>query len=83
VADYYTPAQLALKLGITEAQIAELESKGLLHPRLKDGRRFYSSHQAYELHLALRLARKQKLTLEKAIPRVEELRLCMVGTTGS
>ena len=83
MADYYTPAQLSLKLGIGEAQIAELESKGLLHPKLKDGRRFYSSHQAYELHLALRLARKQKLTLEKAIARVEALRLSRVGTTGS
>jgi DNA-binding transcriptional MerR regulator len=45
VADYYTPAQLALKVGISEAQIAELESKGFLHPKLKDGRRFFSSHQ--------------------------------------
>jgi DNA-binding transcriptional MerR regulator len=83
MADYYTPAQLSLKLGIGEAQITELESKGLLHPKLKDGRRFYSSHQAYELHLALRLARKQKLNLEKALARVEHLRLCRVGATGS
>jgi DNA-binding transcriptional MerR regulator len=83
MADYYAPAQLAVKLGISESQIAELESKGFLHPKLKDGRRFYSSHQAYELHLALRLARKQKLTLEKAIARVEVLRLSSVSTTGS
>jgi len=83
VADYYTPAQLALKLGIGESQISELESKGLLHPKLKDGRRFFSSHQAYELRLALRLARKQKLTLEKAFARVENLRLFRVGTAGS
>jgi DNA-binding transcriptional MerR regulator len=80
VADYYTPAQLALKLGISEEQIAELESKGLLHPKLKDGRRFFPSHQAYELRLALRLAHKQKLTLEKAFARVEYLRLCRAGT---
>jgi DNA-binding transcriptional MerR regulator len=83
VADYYTPAQLALKVGISEAQIAELESKGLLHPKLKDGRRFFSSHQGYELRLALRLARKQKLTLETAFARVEDLRLCQASTTGS
>jgi DNA-binding transcriptional MerR regulator len=83
MADYYAPAQLAVKLGISESQIAELESKGFLHPKLKDGRRFYSSHQAYELHLALRLARKQKLNLEKALARVEHLRLCRFGATGS
>jgi DNA-binding transcriptional MerR regulator len=83
MADYYTPAQLALKLGISKAQISELESKGLLHPKLKDGRRFFSSHQAYELRLALRLAHKQKLTLEKAFARVEDLRLFRVGTAGS
>ena len=82
MADYYTPAQLALKFGITEVQIGELEAKGLLHPKLKDGRRFFSSHQAYELQLALRLARKQKLTLEKAFARVENLRLCQAGATG-
>jgi len=38
VADYCTLAQLALKVVTTEAQIAELESKGFLHPKLKDGR---------------------------------------------
>jgi DNA-binding transcriptional MerR regulator len=81
VADYYTPAQLALKLGITEAQITELESKGLLHPKLKDGRRFFSSHQVYELRLALRLADKQKLTLKKAFAKVAYLRLCKACTT--
>lgn len=83
MADYYTPAQFALKLGISEAQIAELESKGLLQPKLKDGRRFFSSHQAHDLQVALRLARKQKLTLEKAFARIEEFRLCRVGSTRS
>ncbi len=80
--DYYTPAKLPLKPGIGETQVAELESKGLLHPKLKDGKRFYSCHLAYQLHLALRLALKQKLTLEKAIAKVEEPRLFRVGTTG-
>ncbi len=83
MADYYTHTQLALKLGINEAQISELESKDLLHPKLKDGRRFYSSHQAYELHLALQLAHKQKLTLEKAFARVEVLRVRRAGTAGT
>ena len=81
MADYYTAAQLAVKLGISEAKIAELESKGLLQPKLKDGRRFFPSHQAYELRLALRLAHRQKLTLEKAFARVEYLRLCRAGMT--
>jgi len=81
VADYYTPAQLALKVDITEARIAQLESKGLLHPKFKDERRFFSSHQMYELRLALRVARKQKLTLEKAFEMVELLRLRRFGTT--
>ncbi len=81
MADYYTPAQLALKLDITEAQIGELESKGLLHPKLKNGTRFFSSRQAHDLRVALRLARKQKLTLETAFARIEEFRLCQASTT--
>lgn len=82
MADYYTHVQFALKVGITDAQIAELELKGLLHPKLKDGRRFFSSRQAYELRLALRLARKQKLTLEKAVAMVgkPESFMGMMGT---
>ena len=81
--DYYTPAQLALKLGTTEAQIRELESKGLLHPKLKDGRRFFSSRQAHHLQAALQLARKEKLSLEKAFARIEELRLRQTSTIAS
>jgi DNA-binding transcriptional MerR regulator len=83
VADYYTPAQLALKLGISEAQIAELESKGSLHPKLKDGRRFFSSRQAHDLQVALRLARKQRVSLEQAFARVEDMRVCQASTAGS
>lgn len=79
MADYYTPAQLALKFGISEAQIAELESNGFLHPKLKDGRRFFSSRQAHDLQVALRLARKQKVSLEQAFARVEDLRLCQTS----
>jgi len=77
--DYYTPAQLALKFGISAAQIAELESKGLLYPKLKDGRRFFSSRQAHDLQVALRLARKQNVTLEQAFARIEDLRLCQTS----
>ena len=70
MADYYTPAQLALKVGTTEAEIAELESKGFLHPKLKDGRRFFSFRQAHGLQVALRLARKRRVSLEQALARV-------------
>lgn len=58
MADYYTLTQLALKLAISEAQIGELELEGFLHPILKDGRRFFSSSQAHDTQVALRLARK-------------------------
>jgi DNA-binding transcriptional MerR regulator len=83
VADYYTLPQLALKLGISEVQIAELESKGLLQPKMKDGRRFFSSRQAHDLQVALRLARKQRVSLEQAFARVEEMRLCQASAIGS
>lgn len=83
MADYYTLEQLVLKVGISDGEIAELESRGLLRPKLKDGRRFFSSREAHQLQAALRLARKQKLTLEKAFAKVEDLRLCQVGTTGN
>lgn len=79
MADYYTPAQLALKFGISEAQIAALESNGFLRPKLKDGRRFFSSRQAHDLQVALRLARKQSVSLEQAFARVEDLRLCQTS----
>lgn len=81
VADYYTAAQLSLKLGISETEIADLELKGLLQPTVKNGRRFFSSRQAYELRVAIRLARKQKLTLDKAFARIENLRLCYANNT--
>ena len=83
MADYYTPAQLALKLGISEAQIAQLESKGSLHPKLKDGRRFFSSRQVHDLQVALRLARKRRVSLEQTIVCVEEMRLCQASAIGS
>ena len=41
--DYYTSQQLAQTLGIAEATIAELQTKGLLQPTVKDGRSFFSS----------------------------------------
>jgi DNA-binding transcriptional MerR regulator len=82
VADCYTPTQLAPKLDINEAQIAELESKGFLHPKLKDGRRFFSSRQAHDLQVSLRLARKQRASLEQAFARLEEMSLCQASATG-
>ena len=82
-ADYYTPEQLAQKLAIAEAVIAQLEAKGLLQPKLKDGRRFFSSRQAYHLRAALRLARKERLTLEEAFARVEDRQLCQASARGN
>jgi DNA-binding transcriptional MerR regulator len=72
VADYYNPEQLAQKLGIAEDVLAELESKGLLQPKVNRGMRFFSSRQAHDLRVALRLAQKRKMNLEKAFARVEE-----------
>ena len=83
MADYYTPGQLAQKLDIAEAAIAELEAKGLLQPIVRDGRKFFSSRQAYHLRAALRLARKQKLSLEEAFAHVEDRRLCQASAVGN
>jgi hypothetical protein len=83
VADYYTLPQLALKLGISEAQVVELEARGFLDPKLKDGRRFFSSRQAHDLQVAVRLARKQRVRLEHALARVEQMRLRQASTIGS
>ncbi len=82
MADYYQPEQLAQMLGITEAELAELESKGLLQAAAKNGRRFYSSRQAYRLRAALQLARKEKLTLEEALTQVATRRLYQVSDIG-
>jgi DNA-binding transcriptional MerR regulator len=81
MADYYTAEQLAGKLEIIEGVLSELESKGLLQPRVKGEKRFYSSRQAHDLQVALRLARKQKVSLEQAFARIEDLRLCQTGPT--
>lgn len=83
MADYYTSEQLALKLGIAEGVLAELESRGLLQPKVKGGKRFFSSRQAHDLQVALRLTRKRKVSLEQALAEVEELRLCRISATGS
>ncbi len=83
MADYYTPEQLAQKLGIAEDQLVKLEARGLLQPKVKGGRRFFSCRQAYDLQVALRLARKKRLSVEEAFARVEALRLCQASSTGS
>jgi DNA-binding transcriptional MerR regulator len=82
MADYYTLEQLAQKVGVTEAAIARLEAKGLLQPKLKDGRRFFSSRQAYHLRAALRLVRKERMSLEEAFAQVEARRLYKVSVVG-
>lgn len=80
MADYYTLRQLALKVGISETQIAELELNGLLRPKMKNGKRFFSSSQAHALKVALRLGRNLGVSLEQAFARVEEMRLCQAST---
>jgi DNA-binding transcriptional MerR regulator len=72
VPDYYTTQQLAQTLGIAEATIAELQTKGLLQPTLKDGRHFFSAQQAHCLRAAIRWASKDKINLQKAFACVEE-----------
>ena len=76
VADYYGLPQLAVKLGSSEAQIAELELNGLLLPKLRAGRRF-------DLLVAQRIGREQKVSLERALACVEEMRLCQASEIGS
>lgn len=72
MADYYTVQQLAQVLGIAEATLAELQTKGLLQPTVKNGRSFFSSRQAHCLRAAIRWARKDKMDLQEAFAKVEE-----------
>jgi DNA-binding transcriptional MerR regulator len=72
MADYYTVQQLAQVLGIAEVTLAELQTKGLLQPTVKDGRSFFSSPQAHRLRAAIRCARNDKIDLQEAFARVEE-----------
>jgi len=72
VPDYCTSQQLAQTLGIAEATITELQTKGLLQPTVKDGRSFFSAQQAHCLRAAVRWARKDKIDLQKAFACVEE-----------
>jgi DNA-binding transcriptional MerR regulator len=68
--DYYTPGQVALKLGLTESQIAVLLAQGLMQPVRKNGREFYSAHQVYQLKAAIKLARKRNVSLKEAMTHV-------------
>ena len=79
--DYYTSQQLAQTLGIAEATITALQTKGLLQPTVKDGRSFFSSRQAHCLRAALRWARKDKIDLQEAFARVEERWLAHTSAT--
>jgi DNA-binding transcriptional MerR regulator len=72
MADYYTVQQLAQVVGIAEVTLAELQTKGLLQPTVKDGRSFFSSRQAHCLRAATRCARKDKVGLQEAFAKVEE-----------
>jgi MerR HTH family regulatory protein len=69
--DYYNLQQLAQTLGIAETNIIELQEKGLLQPKVKEGRPFFSSRQAHCLRAALRWAHKDKIHLQEAFARVE------------
>jgi len=69
--DYYTSQQLAQTLGIAEATIIELQRKGLLQPKVKDGRPFFSSRQAHCLRAAVRWAHRDKIDLHEAFTLVE------------
>jgi len=79
--DFYTSQQLAQTLGIAEATIAALQTKGLLQPTVNDGRLFFSSRQAHCLRAALRWARKDKIDLQEAFARVEERWLAHTSAT--
>jgi len=79
--DYYTSQHLAQLLGIAEATITELQSKGWLQPMMKDGKSFLSSQQAYRLRAAVRWARKDKLDLQEAFAKVEERWLAHTSAT--
>ncbi len=79
--DFYTSQQLAQTLGISEATIIELQTKGLLLPTVKDGRSFFSSRQAHCLRAAVRWARNDKIHLQEAFGRVEERWLALTSAT--
>src|SRR5260370_30966856 len=73
VPDYYTSQQLAQTLGIAEATITELQTKGILQPTAKHGRSFFSAQQGHCLRAAVRWARKDKIDLQQAFACCEEL----------
>jgi hypothetical protein len=60
MADYYTVQQLAQVVGIAEVTLAELQTKGLLQPTVKDGRSFFhlAKRTAYVPRLGVRAKTK-------------------------
>jgi len=79
--DCYTSQQFARTLGIGEATITALQTKGLLQPRVKDGGSFFPSRQAHCLRAALRSARKDNIDLQEAFARVDERWLAHTSAT--
>jgi len=78
MADYYPPQLLAQKLDLDESTVTKLEAKGLLQPTIKNGQKFFSSRQVFLLRAALRVARKDKISLEEAFARVENRWLAQI-----
>jgi len=83
LADYYASRQLAQSVDVEESIITNLEAKGVLQPTVKNGKKFFSSRQAYLLRAALRLAHKDKIALEAAFVRLEERWLAEINRYGS
>lgn len=69
--DYLNSRQMSQKLGLTEAELQDLEANGHLQPTVKNGGRFYSRREAYRLRAALHLARQRKLSLREALEKLE------------
>lgn len=70
--DYYAIEQMARKLGMEGSQVSELLATAGFVPSTKNGRSYYSARDFHQLQAALRLARKQNITLKEALQMVFE-----------
>lgn len=68
--DYFLPEHLAARLAITTDDLADFESRGLIHSVTKHGRRYYSAQDAYRLKGILYLVRKKGLRVGQAVAQL-------------
>lgn len=70
MSEFLLAEQLTAKLDLTQSDLSEFESQGIIKPVNKNGRTYYSSRDFYRLKGVLHFMRANGLSIEEAQDRV-------------